>query len=1046
MFKTSFLVFLFSLLFFFSGITQSYRFKIYDAEKDGIYPYIYSIHQDSIGFLWLGTGEGLFRFDGHSFKNFDLSKISGDNFISASCLGTKGRNWFGHNNGKITVIDGNNFINIEIPTKNSGTINAIIPENDGSVWIATQNAGICKISSDYKIQLFSKAFNGQQVYSINFMGKNILVGSGNGLYVFNPSKPNGLNKIKNSPSTKIECVYFSKYTGNYYFGTEDAGLFSLTGLTVKEIFSELKLSEVPVKDIVCEPNGSLWLATMGKGLINIPFSTNNNSYQKPIIFDQSNGLNSQNIKKLLFDREQNIWIGTYGSGLATFYENYFTFILNNETTDVSVTSIYSGKNCIWAGTNGKLIKILSEQIGSPIFFSEKNGIPNDKITALYLDKDNLLWIGTDKKGIFIFDTEKEKTKPYYISDDQLINSISSIDGFGENIFIGSHNGLIVIDKDKNTKKIITTTDGLPHNYINHLITDVNSNVWLATPTNYLSCYNNGIIRKIKISTSDEMLKINSINFDIKGRLWLATYGNGVYVKTDSTFKNFNSTNGLLSDYCYSIISDETGTVWVGHRQGISSIFQTSIQQFGKNRGILTDCNINASCVDNSGIMWLGTTNGILRYDFRKNVINRIPPVVTINSIKFNDNEVKSIGNISMPYSKYKVRIDFVGITFRNPEMVTYKFMLEGYDQEWSEQTYNTFAVFPHLEDGNYTLLIKAYNSHGICTLKPFKLEIVIEPPIWKKWWFILSCIVIVAYLLYLFIKIREQNHRRLEEILQQKLDERTHEVIAQKELIEQKNKDITDSINYAKRIQEAILPTVSKLHSTFNDSFVYYLPRDIVSGDFYVFYQTEDREKFILICADATGHGVPGAFMSLICSTILKDILRKKYVTSPSQILYELDKELQTSLQTEENTKANDGLDVAVCEFNLRTNEMLFSSAMRPLFLYKENKLEYVRGSKFSIGASQHFATKEFKEHKFILNNNDCIYLFTDGIPDQFGGERCKKLKISGLQKWISEINSLTMLEQQNKIIDLFNHWKGKQSQIDDVLFIGIKYNNINIL
>ena len=1041
MFKASFLIFIFNLLFFFSGITQSYRFKIYDSEKDGIYPYIYSVHQDSIGFLWLGTGEGLFRFDGHTFKNIDLAKISGDNFISASTSDNKGKNWFGHNDGKITIINGNETINIDIPSKNPGTINSIISENDGSVWVATQNAGICKISSNLKIQLFSKAFEGQQVYSINFMGKNILVGTGNGLYVFNPKKPNELIEINNSPTTKIECIYFSKYTGNYYFGTEDAGIYSLTGLSVKEIFTELKLSEVSVKDIVCEPNGSLWIATMGKGLINIPFSSNNNSYQKPIIFDQSNGLNSQNIKKLLFDREQNIWIGTYGSGLATFFENYFTFILNNDKTDFSITATHPGKNCIWAGTYGKLIKILSDQINLPVYFSENNGIPNDKITALYLDKDNMLWIGTDKKGIYTFDIEKEKTIPYYISDDQLINSISSIDGLGENIFIGTHNGLVVICKDKKTKRIFTTLDGLPHNFINHLITDVNSNVWLATPTNYLSCYNNEHIKKIKISLSDEMVKINSLNFDIKGHLWLATYGNGVYVKTDSTFKNYNISNGLLSDYCYSIISDETGTVWVGHRQGISSIYQTSIQQFGKSRDILNDCNINANCIDNNGIVWLGTTNGLLRYDFRKNAINRIPPVVTINSIKFNDIGIKSIGKISMPYSLYKVRVDFSGITFRNPEMVTYKYMLEGYDQDWSEQTYNNFAIFPRLGDGKYTLLIKAYNSHGICTSEPYKLEILIEPPLWKKWWFILLCVVILIYSLYLFIKIRERNHRRLEEVLQQKLDERTHEVVAQKELIEQKNKDITDSINYAKRIQEAILPTVSKLHSIFSDSFVYYQPRDIVSGDFYVFYQTEDHEKFILICADATGHGVPGAFMSLICSTILKDILRKKHVTSPSQVLYELDKELQISLQTEENIETNDGLDVAVCEFNLKTNEMVFSSAMRPIILYKKNKLEYIRGSKFSIGASQYFAAKEFKEHKFILNNNDCVYLFTDGLSDQFGGESGKKLKVSGLQKWIIEMNSLPMNKQHSKIVKLFNSWKKDSLQIDDVLIIGIKYN-----
>jgi ligand-binding sensor domain-containing protein/serine phosphatase RsbU (regulator of sigma subunit) len=1038
--KFLFSIILFVICFNYFGFSQSYRFKVYDSEKDGIYPYIYSLHQDSIGFLWIGTGEGLYRFDGHNFKSYNLDTISGNNFISSSLTDKNGNNWFGHDNGKITLINGLGVENINIPVKNPGAINSLVDGINGSVWAATQNVGICKITTNKKVQLYKKAFQGQQVYCMSFFKNNILVGTGNGLFLFNPLKPGVIAEIKGSPLSKIECIYFSKSDGIYYIGTEDAGIYSFSGTEIKEIYPELKLSEVAVKDIICESNGSLWIGTMGKGVINIPYSDNKESFQKPIIFNQSNGLNSLNIKKLFFDREENIWIGTYGNGLVTFLENFFTFILQNNDNDIPVFSVYSGNDCIWAGTNGKLIKLLPEQVNSPICYIKKDGIPNDKITSIYLDKDLILWLGTEKNGLYVFDIEKEKAKPYFISEDQLTNSISSIDGFGENIFVGTHNGLIIINKDKKTHQILTTVDGLPHNFINHIITDVNSNVWIATPTNYLCKYSQNGIEKIKISSADDLLKVNSLTFDTKGQLWLATYGNGVFVKTDSVFKNYSSANGLLSDYCYSIVSDETGTVWVGHRQGLSAIYQNSIKQFGKNRGVTSDCNLNANCIDNFGIMWVGTSDGILRYDFRKNSINRIPPTVIVTSVKFNEIEISDSSTIAMPYGKYKIKIDFAGITFKNPELVTYSYMLEGYDLDWSEPTFNTYVIFPRLEDGKYTLLIKAYNAHGISNIEPYKLTIIIDAPWWKKWWAILLFIIIFLYGFYIFIKIRERNHRIKEEILQKTLDERTSEVVAQKELIEQKNKDITDSINYAKRIQEAILPSPSKLHSVFPDSFVYYLPRDIVSGDFYVFYQTEDR--FVVICADATGHGVPGAFMSLISSTILKDILQKKHVFSPSQILYELDKELQISLQSEENNQTTDGLDIAVCEFNLKTNEMSFSSAMRPLLLFRNNCLEYIRGSKFSIGASLHYVEKEFKEHHFKLNSGDCIYLFSDGFPDQFGGMHAKKLKISGFQKWISSVNSLTMKDQHIELQKLFNNWKGIQPQIDDILIIGIKYCN----
>lgn len=1044
-----FSIILFVIIASFSAISQSYRFKTYDSEKDGIYPYIYSLHQDSVGFLWIGTGEGLYRFDGHSFKSFDLSKISGNNFISSSVTDIKGNNWFGHDNGKISFFDGVNFENIDIPKEGAGAINSLVVADDGSIWAATQNVGICNITLsgsnskgkiDFKIKLFTKAFEGQQIYCISILKDKIIIGTGNGLFLFNPSIPDVITEVDGSPLTKVECIYFSKSDNLYYFGTEDAGLFSFSGSKIKEVYSDLKLSDIPIKDIVCEHNGSLWIATMGKGVINIPFSENTSAFQKPIVFDQSTGLNVLNINKLFIDREENIWMGSYGSGLITFLENFFTFILQNNNSEINVFSIYPGKDCIWAGTTGKLLKLSYDQINKPIYYSIKDGIPDDKITSIYLDKDLLLWIGTENNGLYIFDIGKGKARPYFISEDQLINSISSIDGFGEKIFVGSHNGLIIINKDKKTHQILTTVDGLPHNFINHIITDVNSNVWIATQTNFLCRYSQKGLEKIKISSSDDLLKVNSLAFDTRGRLWLATYGNGVFVKTDTAFVNFSTTKGLLSDYCYGIISDETGTVWVGHRQGLSAIYQNTVKQFGKNRGVTSDCNLNANCIDNEGIMWFGTTSGVLRYDFRKNSINRIPPTVIINSVKFNENESKSIGSISMPYGKYKLRIDFAGITFKNPEMVSYRYYLEGYDLDWSEPTFNNYAIYSLFEEGTYTLLIKAYNAHGICNTEPYKLNITIDSPWWKKWWAILLFIFVFLYGFYLFIKIRERNHRIKEEILQKTLDERTSEVIAQKELIEQKNKDITDSINYAKRIQEAILPSPSKLYSVFPESFVFYLPRDIVSGDFYVFYQTEER--FVVICADATGHGVPGAFMSLICSTILKDILQKQHVFSPSQILYELDKELQTSLQSEEKNQTTDGLDVAVCEFNFKTNEMAFASAMRPLILCRNNELEYVRGSKFSIGASRHFVVKEFKEHWFKLNNGDTVYLFSDGFPDQFGGEHSKKLKISGLQKWISSINSLPMNEQNIKLRELFNNWKINQPQIDDILIMGIKYKN----
>lgn len=1031
-----------SILVSFSALTgQTYRFKTFDSEKDGIYPYIYSLHQDSKGFIWLGTGEGLFRYDGHNFINFDISEASQNNFISSGTSDLAGNNWFGLNNGEICYFNGKSFNRINLPKGNYGAITSITTMRDGSVWASSLNNGLLKISPEKTVQVFSSPFDNMQIYCAVPSGKFILAGTGEGLYIFNPLKPDTIILLKNSPLTKIECIYFSKILNKYFVGTEDEGIFSLSlpHYNIEKLLGEPGLDNSSVKDIVVDKNKAMWVATFGNGAYYISLIGSADGNKSTITsYNPGNGLNSLNVRKLMIDNESNIWFGTYGNGLMTFLENYFSFLLQENDEDIPVYSVAGNGIQLWAGTKGSLIKFPDKALLSHSKYSQDNNVPDDKITAIFFQNDGTMWFGTEKKGIYTFNTTTNKAEKFFMSQDMLMNSISSIAGYDSLIIAGTRNGLLITgSKTKNIEKL-TTAEGLPHNFITSVTGDGMGGFWISTPTNYICYYKNRQLKKIKISTDNDLVRVNSMCLGNDGKLWLATYGNGIYYMKDTSFVNINSAGGLLSDYCYSIICDETGTIWTGHRQGLTSIAGDNIKQYGKARGIVTDCSMNAVCNDKDGIVWVGTTNGILRYDYRKNYPNVVPPSVHLNSIRFNDVEIQDFSKIIMPYGKYKVKMDFTGIIFRDPELVKYSFKLSGFDTDWSEPAYSGVAAYSRLEDGNYTFLIKACNADGYWVEKPYSITFTIEKPIWKKWWAITLFIIILIYSLYLFIKIRERNHRRLEEILQRKLDERTKEVVRQKELIEQKNKDITDSINYAKRIQEAILPSQSRLRQVFPESFIIYLPRDIVSGDFYIFHKSES--KYVLICADATGHGVPGAFMSLISSTILKDLLQKTPLISPSKMLNELDREIQQLLQAEENSSTNDGLDISICEIDLVSLNMCFASAMRPLFICRKDSFEYIKGSKFSIGASRYIAKKEFTEYNTTMNKGDTVYLFSDGFPDQFSFDTGKKLKISGFRNWLQAVNYLPMNEQQNKLEKMFHEWKGNYPQIDDVLLIGIRF------
>jgi serine phosphatase RsbU (regulator of sigma subunit) len=271
------------------------------------------------------------------------------------------------------------------------------------------------------------------------------------------------------------------------------------------------------------------------------------------------------------------------------------------------------------------------------------------------------------------------------------------------------------------------------------------------------------------------------------------------------------------------------------------------------------------------------------------------------------------------------------------------------------------------------------------------------------------------------------------------LDDRTKEVREQKEEIEIKNRDITDSINYAQRIQASILPSVRKLQQYFTGSFVYYAPRDIVSGDFYWFDQLPGTNKFIIVCADSTGHGVPGAFMSMIGTTLIKDICNRIDVKSPADILNILDNEIKATLnQNLEGERPNDGMDIIVVELDVATNRMRCSSAMRPFIVYQNGEQLYFKGSRNSIGG-QVREEKIFETVELQLTKGDIIYMFSDGYPDQFGGPHGKKFKMVRLRNLLKDIYEKPMEEQYNYVKSNFELWRGELSQVDDVLFMGIR-------
>ncbi len=1063
---------LFVLLVSYIAEAQDFHFRGYTTSTEPAISsrFVNTINQDDKGFLWIGTGSGLNRFDGKVFRTNFLPDSLGEINLKSSLKASNGDLWFGTNDGLLLRFDGVDFSILSMREYSSNAITGMVETIENEILIATQNRGILKINPKNTRDVSQFPIEPDLIHCINIIAdRKLLVGTNDGLFLYTLPIGNQpmqlIRKLDEVPSTTIQTIKFGPISGHFYIGTADKGLFILKPGSTADTYEVVKLNggveldQLSVKSVVEDNEKNVWLSTQRNGVIKVfyPFEGDENiKYQ---IYERENGLLSDNTNAIFQDDEGNIWIGTYGGGLSMLVDEAFTFFsFNQPAPGASINSIAADENNYYA-LGDKGIQVIEKISGQKKeIYTAANGLPNDNLNSIYFSEETKdLWIGTNENGLYRLSLLNGKVRPYFVSDDMNENSISSIAGEGNRIWTSTKNGIFMFDIESNSRKHYTVSNGaLPHNDIKQVFLDDEGKLWFCTLSDDLYYLTESVGKEAKLIDMGTGFEFQAIAKGANGDIWAATYGNGIMHITSDSIYFVTTETGLLSKYCYSILLDSEENVWVGHRQGFSRIRMEGdnhlVRTYGESEGIPGEANTNAVYLDNEGRVILGTTKGMVVYDHRMDKKNLSAPKVNITAITFIDeiDEGEIIPyseKIIMPYSNYKLRVDFVGISFKDPAGVSFSYKLDNYDNEWSDLSKQSFAEFPKLDDGEYKFWLNAYNADFKSNNEPFSFSIIIKKPFWKTWWFISLIILFFVAIVVVIIKVRERNLRIQEAYLKEELDIRTKEVVLQKEEIELKNRDITDSINYAQRIQASILPPLQKLKDNFSGTFVFYRPRDIVSGDFY-WWDRIDDERFIVVCADSTGHGVPGAFMSMIGSTLIKDIVNRNPRISPSELLTILNQEVVESLNQrvdlenvsdeEERYATTDGMDIVVCEFNTKTYFLRFASAMRPIIMYHKGEQYYIRGHRSSVGGSL-LKGKEFENQEYQLAKGDIVYLFSDGYPDQFGGPQGKKFKMVALKDKLEEIHTKDVDEQYREIEETFDSWKGDQDQVDDVLFMGIQ-------
>lgn len=560
-----------------------------------------------------------------------------------------------------------------------------------------------------------------------------------------------------------------------------------------------------------------------------------------------------------------------------------------------------------------------------------------------------------------------------------------------------------------------------------------------------------LVNKFKNNRDWDFFRINRF----KDLILFSTYQNGVVIyKLNEQTKELdfqsilNYANGLpgkIEFYMYvqgdylSICSSFPLNLRVWHYNDIKSGQFENYYEYLDYNTVLVDAfpvkNKNGQIEINSQISYLGQRG-----------FNIIPPPVIFNSISYftSDGLLHELSSknkeIKIPYNFHDIYLEFKGICLAEGSKLKYKTKLIGHDNDWNiTNAEYSYVKYPTLSPGTYTFLVTACNNHGVWNDTPIEFSFEILPPWYKTWWAYSGYVVFGFFGIFGFIKSRTRKLEKEKEKLEGIVKERTEEVVKQKDIaehqkhiVEEKQREILDSINYAKRIQYTLLAHADFLNENIPNHFVYFNPKDIVSGDFY--WASKRGNKFYLAVCDSTGHGVPGAFMSLLNISFLNEAVNEKGIEEPNQIF---DFVRQRLIDNINKDGQKDGFDGILLCFDRSNNSITYAAAHNNPIVIQNNNLVELPAGRMPVGISESKTT--FQLFKLNAQKGDTIYLYTDGYADQFGGPKGKKLKYKQLNEILTANHSLSMHAQKEMLHKNFTAWKGQLEQVDDVCILGIK-------
>lgn len=528
---------------------------------------------------------------------------------------------------------------------------------------------------------------------------------------------------------------------------------------------------------------------------------------------------------------------------------------------------------------------------------------------------------------------------------------------------------------------------------------------------------------------------------------------GMYIFYSSDFKVLPSyiDLDLRNAHITTMLQDSDQKLWFSSEKGLFSLNRTEDQliSYTAREGHSFPATGYTGAAMNSGTEICFAAPASVTTYRTDTQMNISPPRVRIESLELISRQgSENISLLELDTLRLKSKFTLLRfycnvLDFWHPDLNYFQYSLTelGHTEEWSNISRDNKIDIAHLKAGEYLLQVRGANSRHIWSNEPDEIIIQIMAPFWQTKLAIITYVALVILTFYFSLFFTTRHLRKLNREYRER-ELIAKKVVQQKEELTQKNKNITDSINYAKRIQMALMPSQRLFGKIFPDSFILHIPKDIVSGDFYWINEVDGRIYFAAV--DCTGHGVPGAFMSIIGFELFRRITEIEKKKRPAEVLNSLSMGFETIFRDIEDITLRDGMDVAFCAIDPEMKVLEFAGAFNPLYLIRDNTISEIKGDRFSVGLNQNedgTISQEFLDHVIQLKDGDILYIFTDGYADQFGGPEGKKYKYRRFRHLLLALHQLPMDRQVEFLRRSIMDWKGDLDQVDDILVMGIRIN-----